>query len=89
MDTFKDQDNKVLKELCAKHSCEVVIAPRNLAKKFQPFDSSVNKATKSFISEKYNTWMTNEVSNQLTRGRSLWDVKIAPQLRIITPLHAK
>lgn len=35
------------------------------------------------------TWMANEVSNQLKHGISLCDVKFAPQLEIIKPLHAK
>ena len=55
MDTFNVQDNEVLKELCAKTFCEVVLVPHNLTNKFQLPDISVNKAAKSFISEKYNT----------------------------------
>ena len=57
MDTFKDQDNEVLKELCGKKFCKVVIVPHNLTNKFQLFDISVNKGANS---EKYNTWMANE-----------------------------
>ena len=34
MDTFKGQDNNVLKELCEKNFCEVVIVPHNLTNKF-------------------------------------------------------
>ena len=67
MDTFKGQGNNVLKELCEKNFYKVVIVPHNLTKKFQPLDISVNKAVKSFISEKYNTWMAKEVSSQLQR----------------------
>ena len=63
MDIFKGQDNDVLKEMCAKRVFQVVIDTYNLTSKFQPLDASVNKAAKSFISEKYNTWMANEVSN--------------------------
>ena len=55
MDTFNVQDNEVLKELCSKKFCEVVLVPHNLTNKFQSPDISVNKAAKSFISEKYNT----------------------------------
>ena len=66
-----------------------MIVPHNITNKFQPLDISVNKVAKSFISEKYNTWMTNEVSNQLKRGISSCDVKMALQLGIIEPLYAK
>ena len=63
MDIFKGQDNDVLKEMCAKRVFQVVIDTHNLTSKFQPLDASFNKVAKSFISEKYNTWMANEVSN--------------------------
>ena len=89
MNAFKGQENIVLKELCTTNLCEIVIVPHNLRFKFQPLDISVNKAAKSFISDKYNTWMANEVSNQLKRGISPCDVKFALQLGIIKPLHAK
>ena len=36
-----------------------------------------------------NTWMVNEVSNQLKRGLSPCDVKISLPLEIIKLLHAK
>ena len=62
---------------------------KELKSKFQPIDISVKKAAKSFISEKYNTLMENEVSNQLKRGISPCGVKIASQLGIIKPFHAK
>ena len=29
MGTFKGEDDKVLKELCAKNFCEAVVVPRN------------------------------------------------------------
>ena len=69
--------------------CEVVIVPYNLKNKFRPLEISVNKAAKSFISEQYNIWMANEVSNQLKRGMSPCDIKNAFQLGVIKPLHAK
>ena len=65
MDTFKSHDNIVLKELCTTNFCEIVIVPHNLRNKLQPLDISVN-----------NTWMANEVSNQLKRGISPCDVKL-------------
>ena len=68
IDTFKGQDNDELRKLCISNNCEVVIVPHNLTNKSQPLDLSVNKAAKAFISEKYNTWMTNEISKQIKRG---------------------
>ena len=40
MDTFKGQDNDVLKKLCSKNRCEIVIANHKLTKKFQPLRSN-------------------------------------------------
>lgn len=47
------------------------------------------KVLKSFISEKYNTLMENEVLNKLKRETSAGGVKIAFQLGIIKLFHAK
>ena len=89
MDTFKGQDNDELRKRCMSNNCEVVIVPHNLTNKFQPLDLSVNIAVKAFISEKYNTWMTNEISKQIKRGIATPDVKVSLNLSVIKPLHAK
>ena len=87
MDTLKCQDNDELRKLSMSNNCEVVIVPHNLTNKFQPLDLSVNKAAKAFISEKYNTWMTNEISKQIKRGIAPPDVKVSLNLSVIKPLH--
>ena len=87
MDTFKGQDNDGLRKLCMSDNCEIVIVPHNLTNKFQPLDLSVNKAAKA--KEKYNTWMTNEISKQIKRGIAPPDVKVSLNLSVIKPLHAK
>ena len=68
---------------------EIVIVSHHLITKFQLLDISFNKAAKSFSSVKCNTWMPNEVSNQLKRGIFPCHVKIAIQLAINKPLHEK
>ena len=65
MDTFRGQDNKVLKELFDENFCKVVIVPHNLTNKFQSLGISVNKPAKAFISNKYNSWFSKQVSAQL------------------------
>ena len=40
MDTFKGQDNSILKKFCSKSRCEIVIVPHNLTNNFQPLDLS-------------------------------------------------
>ena len=50
-----------MKDLGLKKNCEIVIVPQNLTNKFEPIGVFVfvNKAAKSFISEKCKTWMAN------------------------------
>ena len=57
-------------------------------KKFQPLDSKVNKAVKSFLSDKYNSWLANEVSKHLRAGKAAVDVKVSLKLSAIKPPHA-
>ena len=80
MDTFKGQDNDILKELCDANFCEVVIAPHNLTNNFQPLDVSVNKSSEVFISNKYNSWFSKQVSAQLALGTELSKVKVSAKL---------
>ena len=68
MDTFKGQDNDVLKKVSNDNNCEIVIVPHNLTNKFQPLDLTVNKGAESSISEKYITWFSGEVAKQLRQG---------------------
>ena len=46
LDTFKGQDNSILKEFYSKNRCEIVIVPHNLTNKFQPLYLTINKAAK-------------------------------------------
>ena len=88
MDTFKGQDNDILKEFCSKNKCELVIVPHNLTNKFQPLDLSVNKAAKAFIQNQYNDWFSNQVARQLKNRIEPADIKISSKLSDLKPLHA-
>ena len=52
MDTFKGQDNEILKKLFAKVFCEAVIILKNLTNRF--IDSSFSKTAKSFFFQRNN-----------------------------------
>ena len=78
-----------MRKFCAKNYCKIVIIPHNLTNKFQPLDISVSKATKSFISDKYNFWLTNEVPQQFRAGKTAGNVKVCLKLSVIKSLHAK
>ena len=78
-----------MRELCAKNNREVVITPHYLTNKFHPLDLSASKAAKPYVSEKCNTWMTNEISKQLKKDIAPLDVKIFLLLSVIKLLHVK
>lgn len=88
MDTFKGQDNDLLKEFCSTNRCELVIVPHNLTNKFQPLDLSVNKAAKAFIQNQYNDWFSDQVARRLKKGIAPADIKISSKLSDLKPLHA-
>ena len=88
METFKDQDNDRLRELCSENHREVVIVPHNLTNKSQPLDISAIKAAKAFNLNMYNEWFSNEVATQLNRGVDPTEVKITSKLSHLKPLHA-
>ena len=75
-----------MRKFCAKNYCEIVIIPHNLMNIFQRLDISVNKAGKSFISDKFNAWVANEMSKQLRAGKTTADVKVSLKLSVIKPL---
>ena len=65
MDTFKGQDNRIIKELYHENFCEFFVVLQNLTNKVQLLDTSVNKSSKAFISKKYNSWFPKQLSAQL------------------------
>ena len=89
MDSFKGQDNDILKELCEKNYCKTQIVPHNLTNKFQPLDVSFNKPPKAFITNKYNDWFSKQVADQLEKGVQPTEIKITKKLTDIKPLHAQ
>ena len=78
-----------LKELCGENLCKVVIVPHSLTNKFHPLDVSVNKPAKTFISNKYNSWFSKQVSAQLALATEPSKVKVAPKHSYIKPLHGQ
>ena len=62
MDTFKGQDNKEMKRLCAKNNRELVIVPQNLTNKFQSLDIKINQSVKKIISNKFSACYADRAS---------------------------
>ena len=89
LDTFKGQSNDEMRKFCSENFCEIVIVPHKLTNKFQLLYISFNKATKSFISDKYNSWLANEGPKQLRAENAAADVKFFLKLSAFKPLHVK
>ena len=52
-------------------------------------DISVNKPAKAFISKKYNSWFSKQVSAQVALGTEPSKVKVSAKLSDIKPLHSQ
>ena len=89
MDTFKGQDNKEMKRLCAKNNCEFVIVPHNLTNKFQSLDIRINQSVKKIISNKFSACYADIVSKQLSNWVVPGHVKVSLKLSDLKPLHAR
>ena len=63
--------------------------PANNTEFFQPLNLSVNKSSKCFLSDKYQSWHTNQVAAQLWWGVSPHNAKQDVQISVVKLLHAK
>ena len=63
--------------------------PHNLTNKFQPLDIIVNQPAKSFISNSYNEWFSQQVSQQLEKDIRPADAKVSLNLTELKVMHAK
>ena len=61
-DTFKEQDNDAIANLCTDNNCALVIVPHNLTNKFQSLDITVNKPAKCFISVQHGFQSKSQTS---------------------------
>ena len=77
MDTFKGQDNDILRKLCSENRCEIVIVPHNLTNKFQLLDLTFNKVAKAIIQNRHHDWFSNQVAHQLKSGKDPANIKMS------------
>ena len=87
MDTFKRQDNDILKKICFENRCEIAIVSNNLSNEFQPLDLTINKAAEGFIQNQCNGWFSNQVAHQLKSGKDPANIEISSKLSDLKPLH--
>ena len=85
---FKSQTTLQVINLLTKNNCCNIVVPNNHTNLFQPLDIYENKGPKSFITNKYQEWYTTQVSPQLERGVSPFDVKVDVMPSTVKPLRA-
>ena len=56
---------------------------------FQPLDLNINGHAKEFLKKKFECWYAKQVTNQIDRGSSVYDVNVPLKLSIIKLIHAK
>ena len=82
----------VLSLISAKKSfCQAAIVLCSLTNKFQPLEITaklIEKCAKSFISNKYNTWFSEQTSHQLQKGIQPADIKESLGITELKAMHA-
>ena len=75
---------KVSKKLV---SLNIAIVPANVTHFFQPLNLTVNKEAKRFIKDKFTTWYSDEVKQQIESGGDCTDINVDLRLTVLKPLH--
>ena len=78
MDVFTGQKTTKVMNLLKDNKILVTNIPANMTHFYQPLDLTVNGYAKKFMSRKFNSWYTDQISLQLEKG-----------VRIMKPLHAE
>ena len=66
----------------------VTNVPANLARFYQSLDLIVHESAKRIITEKFNGWYSDQISEELQSGTPLEDIDVKLWLSILKPLHA-
>ena len=88
-DVFKGQTTGAVSELLEKNNIISKKVPANKTGLFQALDLNLNKSSKCFLSDKYQTWYIDQVAAQLGWGVAPHDVKVDVRLLVVKQLLAK
>ena len=89
MDAFTGQKTTKVMNLLKDNKILVTKIPENMTRFYQPLDLTVNWYTKKFMSRKFNSWYTNQISVQLEKGVPIDEIDIKLRLSLMKPLHAE
>ena len=88
-DVFKGQVTNKVTKFIKENDCVIVYVPNNMTDQFQPLDLNVNGHAKEFLKKRLECWYAKQVTDQIDRGSSVYDVNVPLKLSIINPIHAK
>ena len=88
-DVFKGQVTDKVTKFIEENKCVIVYVPNNMTDQFQPLDLNVNGHAKQFPKKKFECWYAKQVTKQIDRGSSVYDVNVLFKLSIIKPIYAK
>ena len=88
-DVFKGQVTDKVTKFIGENDCVLVYVPSNMTDQFQPLDLNVKGHAKEFLKKKFECWYAKQVTDQIDRGSSVYDVNVPLKLSIIKPIHVK
>ena len=73
---FKGQITDKVTKFIEENNCVIVHVPNNMTDQFQPLDLNVNGHVKEFLMGKFECWYTQQITNQLEGGSSVYNVQV-------------
>ena len=89
MDVFTGQKTTKVMNLLKDNKILVTNIPANMTHFYQPLNLTVSGYAKKFMSRKFNSWYTDQISLQLEKGVPIDEIDIKLRLSVMKPLHAE
>lgn len=88
MDVFTGQMTTAVLGSYKENNVLFVNVPANMTNYYQPLNLTVNSYAKWYMKNKFNSWYSKRVKQQLDNAVNLKDVNFKLQLTTIKPIHA-
>ena len=85
---FTGQMTSAVKEVLEENHILVTNVPANMTRSYQPLNLTVNGSPKRFIAKKFNSWYSQQISEELESGKPLEEIDIKLRLSTLKSLHA-
>ena len=76
VDVFRGQVTNKSTIFIEENDCVILHVPNNKTDHYQPCGLNVNGHAKEFLKTKFECWCAKQVSDQIDRGRSVYDVHV-------------